>query len=178
MIGPSRRRSPRMKGYDYIQPGGYFVTAVTQYRAHLFGEFVSSTNPGEMVLTLNELGKIVEFTWQDLVNHNTGLELDAFVVMPNHIHGIILLNSPGLVGEGFEPSPTKPRDYGLPEIVRQLKTFSARRIDQFRQTPGLPVWQRGYYDHILRDETDWDRILRYIEDNPRRWAEDEENRSS
>ena len=77
--------------------------------------------------------------------------------------------------EGSEPSPNEPGYHSLPEIVRQFKTFSARRINELRQTRGLPVWQRGYYDHILRNEKDWDRCRRYIEDNPRRWAEDEEN---
>ena len=154
------RRSIRLAGYDYTQAGAYFVTICTYQRECLLG----GVEGGEM--RLNASGERVLFTWNDLVNHNPGIELGPFVVMPNHVHGIIFL-----VGAGSEPAPTTP----LSEIVRQLKTFSARRINSDRNTPGSHVWQRDYYEHIIRDEKELQRICAYIQDNPRSWAQDTEN---
>jgi hypothetical protein len=97
-----QRRSPRLQGYDYTRAGAYFITICTQNRVHLFGDVVD----GEMVL--NTLGCIVETCWDDLPNYYNNIRLDAFVVMPNHIHGIIFMsNDAVVVGEGFKPSPTK-----------------------------------------------------------------------
>ncbi len=178
------RQSIRLKGYDYAQPGAYFVTICTHRREILFGQVVN----GDM--QLNEYGRIVEWTWYDLPNHVANITLDAFVVMPNHVHGIIIINLPAisvgagskpapLSGAGSEPAPTGPavgpKPYGLPEIVRQFKTFSARRINARRGTRGVPVWQRNYYEYIIRTPAALDRIRRYIVENPARWHEDREN---
>jgi putative transposase len=185
------RRSIRLKGYNYSQAGAYFVTIVAWRREMLFGEIVD----GEMVL--NDFGKIVISAWFDLPNHYRHAELGAFVIMPNHVHGIILLNDnrrggspisggtnlPDESHAGKESSPTKqtrPYDpikprHGLPEIVRAFKSFSARRINKLRHTEGIPVWQRNYYEHIIRDERETDRITQYIDSNPLRWADDDEN---
>ena len=191
------RHSIRLKGYDYSQSGAYFVTLVTWQRECLFGEIVD----GEMVL--HRYGQIVRDAWFDLRNHYRHLDLGAFVVMPNHAHGIIALINDGeplrngrggslMLGEtilsdesraGIEPLPTsqtrpyvtaKPR-HGLPEIVRAFKSFSARRINRLRHTEGIPVWQRNYYEHIIRNESEMDRISRYIESNPSSWMDDDEN---
>ncbi|MGQ9774011.1 transposase [Chloroflexus sp.] len=160
------RRSIRLKGYDYAQPGAYFVTIVTHDRACLFGDIVDDQ------MRLNQAGQMVEWTWYDLPNHVDNIELDAFVVMPNHVHGIIIIVGAGAgsVGAGSEPAPTP-----LPEIVRQFKTFSARRVNQWRGMVGQPVWQRNYYEHIIRDETSLQRIREYIATNPNQWAADHEN---
>jgi len=194
-----RRRSLRLEGYDCAQPGAHFVTICTQGRACLFGEIVN----GEM--QLKAYGQIVHAAWEDLPNHYPGVELDAFVVMPNHVHGIVVLtdiNPATSVGAGLKPAPTrtgprttsttadlkpapasigpqtspaaanlKPaptrtRRHGLREIVRAFKTFSARRINEHRGTPGAPLWQRNYYEHIIRDERSLNRIREYIADNP------------
>ena len=167
------RRSIRLKGYDYSQAGAYFVTICTRNRECLFGDIVD----GEM--RLNELGIIVQRTWLDLPNHVGGIVLDAFVIMPNHVHGIITITDRGgnTVGAGSEPAPTTrvPNRHGLPEIVRQFKTFSSRRINARRQTPGLPVWQRNYYEHVIRDERSLERIREYIANNPLQWELDREN---
>ncbi len=175
-----QRRSIRLKGYDYAQAGAYFITLCTQDRVSLFGEVVE----GEM--RLNDAGRTVEWTWQDLPNHLPQVTLDAFVVMPKHVHGIIIISDDlgtdslgmgivgaDIVGAGSEPAPAKR--YALPEIVRQLKTFSARRINQLRLTHGTPVWQRNYYEHIIRNEESLHRIRQYIADNPAQWAFDREN---
>jgi putative transposase len=184
------RRSIRLKGYDYSQPGGYFVTIVTQNRECLFGDVVD----GEMVS--NELGKMVLFTWNDLPNHNQHIILDEFVIMPNHFHGIIFINAgagsniagAGLdivgvdlnvdVGAGSEPAPTMnkmKKRHGLPEIVRQFKTFSARRINKNRGTSGAPVWQRNYWEQIIRNEKSLNNFRQYIIQNPSNWQTDAEN---
>ncbi len=168
------RRSIRLKGYDYSQAGAYFITIVTQDRTCLFGAVVD----GEM--RLNEFGEIVAWTWRDLPNHVLNMELDAFVVMPNHVHGIIVITdaSANPVGAGAEPAPTErapTKRYALPEIMRQFKTFSARRINEQHGTPGLPVWQRNYYEHIIRNDYELNRIREYIVNNPLQWALDREN---
>ncbi len=168
-----RRRSIRLKGYDYTQPGAYFVTMVTHHRRPLFGEVVD----GEM--RLNMFGEIVEWTWRDLPNHVANIVLDAFVVMPNHVHGIVIIvDDKHIVGAGSEPAPTNRKRHGLPEIVRQFKTFSARRINEHRGVRGVPVWQRNYYEHIIRNERALHRIRAYIRNNPRRWAMDRNHPSA
>jgi putative transposase len=173
------RRSIRLKGYDYTQAGAYFITICTHGRECLFGEVVD----GEM--RLNTLGEIVHRTWSDLPNHVVRIVLDEFVVMPNHIHGIIMVGDQsvvgagsvgaGSVGAGSEPAPTTTKRHGLPEIIRQFKTFSARRINEHRGTAGTPVWQRNYYEHIIRDEESLNRIREYIANNPLQWELDREN---
>lgn len=186
------RRSIRLQGYDYSQAGAYFVTIVAWQREMLFGEIVN----GEMKLNRN--GQIVRDAWYDLKNHYQHVELGAFVIMPNHAHGIIVLvdddrrggssasggiNLPDESNAGIGNVPnnqtrpyakTKPR-HGLPEIVRAFKSFSARRINRLRHTDGIPVWQRNYYEHIIRNDDDYNRIHRYIESNLSMWAEDDEN---
>ena len=106
-----------------------------------------------------------------MASHYPHIEVDAFVVMPNHIHGIIVLNDN--VGAGLKPAPTKR--HPLSEIVRGFKTFSSSRINQINNTPGLSVWQRNYYEHVIRNEDEMDRIRQYILGNPMKWLEDEEN---
>jgi len=185
------RRSIRLQGYDYSQAGAYFVTIVAWQREVLFVEIVN----GEM--DLNDYGKIVLNAWTDLPNHYHHAELGAFVIMPNHAHGIILLNDdcrggspisggtflPDESRAGVKPlpasqtrpyNPIKPR-HGLSEIVRAFKSFSARRINHLRKTEGIPVWQRNYYEHIIRNESEMDRITCYIESNPSAWMDDDEN---
>ena len=159
-----RRRSIRLMGYDYSHAGAYFVTVCSQHRECLYGEVPG----GEM--KLNEAGRMVQSVWDELPHHYPHVELDQFIVMPNHIHGVIVLTD-GIVGAGFKPAPTKR--HGLPEIVRAFKTFSSRRVNQFRRTPGLRVWQRNYYEHIIRDESDLFQIRQYIGENPAKWEEDE-----
>lgn len=182
------RRSIRLKGYDYSQAGVYFITICTWQRECLFGEIVN----GEM--QLNPWGKIVKLHWQNLPKYHRHLELDEFVIMPNHLHGIIVLidrNSvQNSVGAGLAdilgqkqttsqqnpPSPMLQQQHqpkNLPEILRGFKTFSARRINQMRRTFGVPVWQRNYYEHIIRNEESLQYIRQYIINNPLSWELDQ-----
>jgi REP-associated tyrosine transposase len=161
------RKSIRLRDYDYTQAGAYFVTVCTHNAVCIFGAVVD----GKMVLS--DEGRVVEGSWNDLPHHYPHVQLDAFVIMPNHVHGIIMLMHH--VGAGLKPAPTELRRHGLPEIVRAFKTFSSRCINQLRRTIGTPVWQRNYYEHVIRNEDDLCEIRRYIDNNPARWVEDEYN---
>ena len=195
------RRPLRLQGYDYAQAGAYFVTVCTRDRLCALGDVVN----GEMVLS--PAGHLAHAAWQVLPQHYPGARLDAWVIMPNHVHGIIWLadNERQTVGAGFKPArrrpdavgtgpkpaqwpsdPPRPRSgpvgagfeparHGLPEIVRAFKTFSARRINQARNTTGSQFWQRNYYEHVIRSEDALTRIRQYIADNPAKWHEDPEN---
>jgi len=186
------RRSIRLVGYDYTEAGAYFITVCTHGRRCLFGDVIDSE------VRLSDAGRVVHDVWDGLPTHYLDVELDAFVVMPNHAHGIVILASRNLVGAGLKPAPTdhlgdasgphnprfvgaglKPalRPHGLPEIVRGFKTFTARRINEMRVTSGMPVWQRNYYEHIIRNEESLAGIRQYIADNPARWVDDPENPS-
>jgi putative transposase len=154
------RHSIRLKGYDYSQNGAYFVTLVSYGRESLFGEIVKES------MEVNSLGQIVLDVWDHLPEHYAYVHLDEFCIMPNHIHGIILLSDEDIAGE---------KHYPLPEIVRAFKTFSARSINSLRATSGQPIWQRNYYEHIIRDENELNRARAYIDANPLRWSQDEDN---
>ena len=151
-----RRRSLRLPEYDYSHAGAYFITVCTQDRVMLFGEVIDRD------VRLNDMGTIVQQTWDDLPTHYSGIDLDAFIVVPNHVHGIIIL-----VDE------SEPR-HAIPEIVRGFKTFSARRVNERAGKRGI-LWQRGYYEHVIRNEKALDRIRAYIANNPARWANDPES---
>jgi putative transposase len=180
MIGRTgkQRKRLRLREYDYSQPGAYFVTICTKDREHRFGEIVD----GQM--RSNDMAAVVRLCWNDLPKHYPNVGLDEFVIMPNHVHGIIvILDEPitvgkRTVGDGLRPSPTRSsptKKHPLPEIVRAFKSFSARRINEMQNTPSQPVWQRGYYDHIIRDDRSLARIREYIAHNPQRWQMDKEN---
>jgi len=147
------RRSIRLKGYDYSQPGVYFITMDTYNKEQLLGEVIDG------LMYLSQAGKILSYVWSDLPIHYPNVCLDSFCVMPDHFHGIIQLNE---VNAGSYPHP-------LSEIVRALKAFSAKRINVLRKTPGQQVWQRNYYEHIIRDAVEWEQIRAYIDENPQKW---------
>ena len=175
------RHSIRLKEYDYTQPGGYFITMVTYQREHLFGEIENEE------MKLSKFGLAAKQQWEKLPKRFSNIEIGAFVIMPNHVHGIIrIIERRGTAGtsetlgsnssrraqtEAFQ----KPVPSSIPTIVRSYKSAVSYRINLMRGTDGVPVWQRNYYEHVIRDHEDWDRIERYIETNPSRWAEDEEN---
>ena len=98
--------------------------------------------------------------------------------MPNHVHGIIIIMDTidDTVGAGLKPAPTgMAKRHGLPEIVRAFKTFSARRVNEMRHTPGIPLWQRNYFERVIRNENELQRIPEYIINNPAKWEMDKEN---
>jgi putative transposase len=220
------RRSIRLPGYDYASSGAYFVTICVRGGECLLGTVVD----GEM--QLNEYGQIAAESWEWLADQYSYVSLDAWVIMPNHMHGIIVIEddaAPGVVGpdgcgggsrtaptnglptaptnglptaptnglptaptdglptaptDGLPTAPTNglptaPTD-GMPEkrkalgrLVGAFKTASTKRINQLRQVPGVPFWQRNYWEYMIRNEASLDRIREYIETNPVRWAEDQ-----
>jgi len=166
------RRSIRLQNYDYSSEGAYFVTMCTQNRECLFGEIVN----GEMVLS--EYGKIVEQCWFNLPNHYDNIELDAYVIMPDHFHGIIFITG-SVVGAIHElpqrESPRQRRKMLLPKIIGRFKMNSAKQINQIRNTPGVSVWQRDYFEHIIRDVKSLENIRNYIVQNPSKWNDKEHN---
>jgi putative transposase len=160
------RRSIRLKEYDYSRAGAYFVTIVTWQRECLFGEI----EQGKMAL--NEIGEIVCEEWERTVMVRHNVELGEYVIMPNHVHGIL-----SLVGATRRVAPTSQtlQPGSLGAIMAQFKSIVTKRINGLQNVSGRPVWQRNYYEHIIRNERDMDRITRYIEANPLRWTDDDEN---
>jgi len=165
---PKRRRSIRLEGYDYSQPGGYFVTLCTRNRECLFGEI----SDGQMVL--NEYGEIAREEWVRSERIRREIKLDEFVVMPNHIHGIIFFNDVGATGR----SPLQlskqhgPMKRSLGSLVAGYKSATIRRSIQIGCGITTSIWQRNYYEHVIRNETDLEEIREYIKNNPIKWLED------
>lgn len=238
-----KRRSIRLPGYDYSSPGVYFITIDTHRSMHFFGEIVD----GEM--RLNEWGAIANAEWLRSADLRREIELDEFQIMPNHMHGIIIITdgNNGFVGARRRRAPTdaepniviptrraptdtepniviptrraptdtepnivipthraptdaepngepvpiiiptgrapthverfgKPVPGSIPTIVRAYKSAVTYRINQSRGTSGAALWQRNYYEHIIRDENELIRIREYIRNNPFRWDMDPRNR--
>jgi len=164
-----QRRSIRLSHYDYGESGAYFITFCVRNRACLLGDIVD----GAMVL--NELGKIVAAEWLRTPALRPNVALDEFVVMPNHIHAIITLASSrrGVLHTPSEKFESPAQTLGA--IVRGFKSATTRLINVMRATPGTAVWQRNYYEHVVRDDSELQRIREYIVNNPVQWALDREN---
>jgi len=170
------RRSVRLRGYDYSQAGAYFVTICTPDRACLFGDVADG------VMRLNDAGRVVERCWHEIPIHFPHVELDEFVIMPNHVHGVIVIVGAGsprpYVASGagtITGAETAPLRATLGQMVAYFKYQSTKHINIMRGTPGIPVWQRNYYEHIIRDDESLNRIREYIINNPMQWALDREN---
>ncbi len=171
------RRSIRLPGFDYSSEGAYYVTIVTYHRDCLFGEIVNK----EMIL--NDLGKIADECWRAVPEHFPFVELGAYVIMPNHVHGIIFIrNDESYVNvratqwvaptmPGAHPKGPKPNSLGA--IIGSYKSAVSYRIHKEHNTTG--IWQRNFYEHIIRDEKDLQNKTDYIESNPMLWDEDDEN---
>ena len=162
------RRTIHLPGYDYAKPGGYFATMVTQDRALLFGDIID----GEM--RLNEFGIIADETWRWLAGQYPYVDLDVWTIMPNHVHGILMIKPIACRGGSIPGGGPAPIVKPLGQLIGAFKTVSAKRINLARCTPGVPVWQRNYYEHIIRDEKEMDAIRRYIQNNPSLWDLDRE----
>ena len=169
------RRSIRLKGYDYSQTGAFFVSICTHNRQCLFGEIMD----GKMVW--NDAGQMVLAVWDEMPGNYPGVETDEFVIMPNHIHGIV-----GLVGAGPRACPDNGQPQGvaptlsLPDVVHRFKTMTTKRYTDGVKQSGWPpypgkLWQRNYYEHIIRNENELNRIREYIISNPMKWESDREN---
>ena len=176
------RRSVRLKGFDYARPGAYFVTICTYKK--------------EMYFEDSRLAQIARLVWDTIPDHHPIVRIDEFVVMPNHVHGIIWL-SDGRRGRiypaqitptgqdpvydavnlgGTHPAPTKIKRTSLPVVVQNFKAEVTRQIRNRTRT--YFAWQRNYHEHVVRTEDELNRIRQYIRDNPLNWETDEENPNS
>lgn len=169
------RRSIRIKEYDYTSPGAYFVTLVTYQRDCLFGEIRDAK------MASNDLGSIADECWRAIPDHFPFVELGAYVIMPNHVHGIIVIREsvgarhvcPSGYASSLQNTPRGPAPHSLGTIVGSYKSAITRRIG--REQNATSIWQRNYYEHIIRDDKDLQRITDYIEMNPSWWDDDYEN---
>jgi len=174
------RRSIRLNGYDYSRAGAYFVTVCTQNRECLFGEIVN----GEMVL--NDAGRMAKQCWHDIPSHFSHVKLDEFVVMPNHVHGILCVADAPVGAKNFSPLQSGQRPRGttktIGSIIRGFKIGVTKWMRQ--NTEFYNIWQRNYYEHIIRlsacghaqagNENELNRIREYIINNPMKWEFDRE----
>jgi putative transposase len=168
------RRSIRLKGYDYKQAGAYFITVCTQDRACFFGNVVD----GEMLSS--DSGRVAQAAWSDLPGRFQNINLDEFVVMPNHIHGIILVGTQFIAPTNSSQPPIANTDQGpmnrAPTLGRIIRAYKAVTTRHIRRTANATfAWQRNYYEHIIRNDESLNRIRQYILDNPTRWVFDREN---
>jgi putative transposase len=155
----NHRQSIRLNGYDYSTSGAYFITICTHEREYLFGDIVNE------MMEFNIFGNIARWHWQQLTQHHPNIIMDESILMPNHLHGIIVLES----STDFKKS--------ISGIIRGFKTFSAKAINKERGLCGIPVWQRNYFDRIIRNELELDRVRQYIINNPQDWDADKNNQT-
>ena len=180
------RRSIRLQGYDYSEEGAYFVTICAQDRALRFGEV-----RGEQMWP-NDAGRMVQAAWDGVPHHYPGVDIDVFQLMPNHLHGIIVLYADEGEASSGSHSPVAdatdrlsgaergPCALSLPGVVQRLKSLTTTRYREGVARCGWPrfrrrLWQRNYHEHVVRDEDELDRIRQYIIDNPANWEYDREN---
>jgi REP element-mobilizing transposase RayT len=145
------RRSIRLQGYNYSQAGAYFVTICTFQRQHLFG----TVNNGE--IQLNPIGQIVSGSWQKIPQHFPNAELDEFILMPDHLHGIIVI------------SEQAEQSISLTTIIQNFKSIATRKINKITQNSGVSIWQRNYHERIVRNDQELHRLREYILTNPENW---------
>ena len=187
-----RRRSIRLAGYDYSQPGIYFITLCAYGRNQFLGEIINKK------MILNLYGRIVHSKWMNIPKHFKNAQLDVFQIMPDHLHGIIILTeytNGGAVGakhrkqesrqtvQNFASDASPLRHQQPPKslppngtkrgsisaIMQNFSSVTTRKINQIQKTPGHKIWQRGFYEHIIRDQNALWAIRRYITDNPLNW---------
>ena len=171
-----KRQSIRLKGYDYSKEGLYFITIGTQNMGYLFGEII------ENKMELNYAGRLIEKCWKEIPEYYSGFELHGYIVMPNHIHGII-----EIVDKAEEHLKIQGRDRTLPvqrqkqlsisELIQRYKTLTTNRYIKAVKDGILPsfdrrIWHRNYYENIIRNEEKYERVVNYIRNNPRNWKED------
>ena len=175
------RRSIRLPGCDYSQDGWYFVTICAQERQYIFGDI---KNNGQV--RLNNAGRMIETWWRGLTNKFSRIRIDEYVVMPNHFHGIVIIVGAARCGrpepDGANDKSGQPHRVAptLGDIVHWFKTMTTNQYIRGVKQNGWPpfpgrLWQRNYYEHIIRNEDELNHFRQYITDNPSNWQTDEEN---
>ena len=181
------RNSIRLQGYDYSSEGAYFLTICTYQRQHLFGKIE------EGIMYLNQYGQIVRDEWEKSASIRSEIELGNYVIMPNHMHAIVFIvddprrgvrpNAPtpnanimhtntmyGQTNSQNKPPGLQSKSIG--SLMSGFKSLVTKQINMIRNTPGEPVWQRNYWDHIIRNDESFDQIEDYIVNNPLNWHQD------
>ena len=163
------RRSMRLSNYDYSSCGFYYVTICARDRKKYFGDVVGADPRVRPELKLNDAGMMVEKTWREIPEYYAGVEIDEYIVMPNHMHGTI-----NLIGRPQGGAPT----LSLCDVMHRFKSLTTTRYRQGVMNGQWPrfdirLWQRGYHDHIIRSDQDLSRIREYIRENPMKWQTDE-----
>jgi len=153
------RKQNRLHEYNYSQNGYYFITICTKDREECFGKIIDNK------MVLNKHGKIIEQNWLEIANHFPFITLDQFVVMPNHVHGILVIEN---IARDRHACPLRPQYQKLSVVVGSFKSASSKQIHQtgFKHF----TWQRSFYDHIIRNEIALQNIHEYINNNPLNWA--------
>ena len=176
------RKQIRLKNYDYSENGAYFVTICSKNKEALFGKVVGDGIPdvplaecddnGNVYVKLSDVGQTVQQTIKYIDEHNKNIKIEKYVIMPNHIHLIIMVNRINDIGFGTsgKPSPTENEDETraneiIPKLISSLKRYTNKQS-------GIDLWQRSYHDHIIRTQKDYDEIWEYIDTNPIKWQLD------
>lgn len=179
------RKQIRLTGYDYAKNGAYFITICTQNRECVFGDVLSVgarhavPDPMNSISTAifmpNEMGKIAKESWRNIGEHFENVEMGPYMIMPNHMHGIICIDSGTACRAPTPEQFGKPVNGSISTIIRSFKSFVTRKIRKTIRQDNFIVWQRSYYEHVIRTEDDYNRISEYIVMNPENWLQDEEN---
>lgn len=159
------RQTIRLRGYDYSQPGVYFITICTKNRECIFGKIAGNK------IHLSPAGLIVVEEWLNMAETCSDIELDSWVVMPNHFHALLVVTTRAYK-TSRQLTMAQRRNMTVPKIVGRFKMLSAKRINAMQQTPGMKLWQRNYWDHIVRNKSELNRIREYIHNNPAQWESD------
>ena len=169
-----RRKQLRLSQYDYSQNGCYYITICSYQRECIFGEVINSK------MVLNDLGKLIETYWRNLPKRFPNISVTPYIVMPNHLHGIIIIDQTAALGCG-KPHPYAPESTptmnqrasigndGLFGIIRTFKSSTTTAANRIYETPGRKLWQRNYYDRIVRNEQELSKLTVYIQENALKW---------
>jgi len=158
------RRSIRLKEYNYSQNGAYFITICAYNRKCLFGEIVHD------VMVLNNVGLLVRDEWIKSFDIRAEIEMDEYIIMPNHLHGIVFINNWFDVKKGDRP--VAPTGKSIGSFIAGFKSTVTKQINEIHKTYGTPFWQRNYYEHIIRNEKSLEQIREYVVNNPQTWQKD------
>lgn len=170
--GNKQRRSIRLPDYDCGQVGAYFVTVVTHQRRCVLGDVVDE------VVWLSEIGRIVESVWREIPVHFPNVSVNEYVVMPNHVHGIIQIKADAVRAQYMAPIRNRniqeSSQASLGVIIGTFKAAVSRAVHKIKGQESIRLWHRNYYEHVIRDECDYKRVVDYIRSNPLNWERDSE----
>jgi len=166
------RKSIRLKNWDYTQEGYYFITICAYQKKCVFSRIENDS------IILNEWGRIIQHCLLNVPEHFKHVQMDSFIIMPNHIHFILIIGSTCRGTACRAPTVEKfgiPITGSLPTVIRSFKSAVTKQIKELHHSPDLIIWQRNYYDHIIRNEQSLNEIRTYINNNPSQWSMDKYN---